>query len=1752
MAELLKQQRGYVKGRITYFANVLQTKTLTVYQVTAIQNHVPVLYSKFHDLQTKLEEIDKSEFNKNERETFDNVYCELNSLILSKLDKTDTKNKEPILPNNVKCRLPEIDMPKFDGRYSSWLSFKDEFLSLVHNNLAISDVDRFRYLLSAVKNGSAYSIIEHIQRTNVNYHVAWQRLIDNYDNEVLIQKMYMRDIYNISYVKENSISSLQLFIDTFLKHFNALKALGVNVTSWDLFLVHHLCQRLDYHTRKEVEKSSKVDRLMTIDEFIKILTERCRFMNAVSEVRPNPSSSKRPSRHDKDIKSLVTSSFKCPICSRTEHDIYKCKKFLQLTPEEKFVHVKEKKLCVNCLSANHIWQKCHSKFNCQQCGKRHHLLLHRIDKKSNADSISEPTPSCSDVNVNSKLKSVTETENSSQSDCLTIHYDSSSSTLASIHQPKQDSNIAFEKSPTTRKWKQIVIATAVVWVYDHSGSRFPCRVVLDSASHAHFITEHLCQKLKIKRKVSKTSFSGIGDTSAKSRQMVNLIIASRYNDFNTELKFMILPKITGELPIRTFEFDKSKLPAQFELADPYFYERNQIDMLIGTEIYHEIVTGDRVDLYPDFPPFQGTQFGYIIAGTVPDNLSNVETNCVLISTLDEINENIQKFWTIEAINSPSNMSIEEKECERHYSENVSRQANGRYTVALPVKSNLAELNNSKFQALQQFIRMERQFAKNEVLHQEYNKFMAEYINLQHMELDLADETVGQEYYLPHHFVCKSSSETTKFRVVFNGSYKSSGRLSLNDVLKVGPTIQEDLFSILTRFRKHQFAFTADITKMYRQVEVRETDQQLQKIWWRDNSSSTLQTYRLRTVTYGTSSAPFLAIRTLKQLSIDEEEQFPKASKVLSSDFYVDDVLTGANTIAEADASYNELCQLLRCGGFELSKFSSNYSDIASDRTSNIALPDLEVQENASSIANSSKLILGINWHTTLDIFSITFGKLPNQTKFTKRTILSEITQVFDPLGLCAPVMFTAKCFMQRVWANPQLSWDDALTPQLLQDWTLFRNELIKFNVITIPRCIIPMAEPIYHTLHGFGDASELGYGCCIYVSSYDANENCVSRLVCSKSRIAPLRKQTIPRLELCASVLLAQLMEKVNNSLNIEFKQLFFWTDSNVTLFRIKSHPARYAAFVANRVSQIQETSHPDNWLYIPTHLNPADIVSRGKKPSEIQSCKFWWNGPDFLNDKNIQWPVQPAKIQETENHEFRKTEVVLVQHGQNDPSFDSIFTKFSNYMKLLRVVALCFRFVHNCRLKKSSLTLVTCELQPLDIEKALLSLVKIVQHESFKGEIQMIKSNKTIPRSNKLLKLAPFLDEVDMLRVGGRIHHSLLTYDQKHQFLLPANHPFTLLYVNYEHQRNLHSGPQALLNIIRNRFWIINGRNICRKIVHSCVRCFRTRPIIFEQVMGQLPPERIQPSRPFQTVGVDFCGPFYISHKIRSKVHSKVYISIFVCFCTKACHMELVYDLTTNGFIAALRRFSGRRGTPSIIFSDNATNFVGAKSELQDLKRIFDQQLESTDLSKFCSAEGISWKTIPPRSPHFGGLWEAAVKSAKYHLRRVIATQTFTAEELLTIIIHVEANLNSRPITPLSTDPHDLNALTPAHFLIGDVLNTPPDPSLMDLNFDRLSRWQKMQCTTQRFWKKWNREYLNELQQRQKWHSPSKLEEGTMVLIKEDNIPPMKWLLGRIIKVYAGDDDVIRVVDIKTPTTELKRAVSRICVLPFEENTSQ
>nr|XP_049697145.1 uncharacterized protein LOC126054685 [Helicoverpa armigera] len=1378
-------------------------------------------------------------------------------------------------------------------------------------------------------------------------------------------------------------------------------------------------------------------------------------------------------------------------------------------------------------SGNHTVYDCKKQTCCRVCKKRHHSLLHlNREPNSEADGQNAPTKAAIDI--------------------------ASSST--------SDNIVACFSTGRIPKVRQVLLATALVKAESSIGEVQIVRALLDQGSQACFITEATVQLLRLKKIPVHGVVSGLGnDRSTISKHMVNLTIKSTVDhEFQLTVKAYVLSKITSYLPERSIN------PSSLEwinikgmsLADPYCNTPNRIDVLLGADAYCDIVKEGIVKGPSGSLIVQNTSLGWVLSGVVSldsdyseHHSKNISVHCAQFNE-----ENLLKqFWEIEEmISTKKILTPEEQKCEDLYIKTTKRDDTGRYIVRLPFRDQdpACKGGNSRDIAEIRFKSLEKRLNKNTELKEQYTKVINEYLQLGHMRaVKEGDSNKNNAVYLPHHAVIREDKTTTKVRVVFNASEKNKNGISLNDTLMVGPTLQADLRHTVMKWRVHRIGIVADIIKMYRQVRIADEDAIFQRILWRDSPEKPIRDYELITVTFGTASAPYQAVRSLHQVAYDEGDKYPLATERVLHCFYMDDLMVGCNSLEEGVEVCKQLNELLGKGGFRLQKWNSNDQELL-DKISSINInkvvheigqTNIETEENKGRKERlESKLeskdieikldstikILGLTWNRREDCFqySVTLSPL-SSSPVTKRSIISDIARLFDPLGWLAPSVVLAKIFIQELWLTG-VNWDEQLNDSLVTKWRTYREELSLLKRVQVPRWIRTTGDDNIE-LHGFSDASKAAYAAVVYLRTINlAGEIHVSLLV-AKTRVAPIKQVSIPRLELCGAVLLSKLLTEATEVLNISKDKVFAWTDSTVVLSWLSSHPSRWKTFVANRTSEILGNISSTQWFHVSTKENPADCASRGLNPSSLVESKLWFSGPPFLKNNLVEYK-RPKELK-TELEQIKVHTAVVTDKLDLD--------KYSSLSKLVRVVAYCRRFLKKDKHGTRYLTVH-------EIEAALQTCIKKVQIETFSTEYTQLKEKGYLTiKSSKLKSLCPFLDKMGIIRIRGRVEKSELAEQVKHPIVLPHSHHLTHLIVADAHEKTLHGGPQLMANFLRSAYWIIGARSLIQQYVRKCVTCAKQRANVKNQLMGDLPSVRCIPARPFLHSGVDYAGPISIrTSKGRGHRAYKGYICLFVCMTTRAIHLEVVSDMTTQAFLAAFRRFVSRRGHCAKLWSDNGTNFVGASRELQQLASI------QPAIAEHLEANNTEWHFIPPHAPNFGGLWEAGVKSTKFHLKRVIGESTLTYEEMSTFLNQVEACLNSRPISVLNiSDPGEPLPLTPGHFLIGEPLVNVPDKNYESSNVNYLTRWQYVQRMLQSFWRRWSHEYLSNLMNRYKWSlQVPEPKLGDIVLIKEDDLPPSRWLLGRVVQKHPGNDNLTRVVTLRTNTTTIKRPTNKLCILPI------
>lgn len=1663
-------------------------------------------------------------------ELFTDYKCELKGT-LSKFKNESTsqshvynQNDSVAKPSQVK--LPKICIPSFSGKYTEWTSFRDLFVSMIHNNEALENVQKLHYLKGYL-TGEAEQLIRYIPVADANYTRCWKLLEERYNNKKYLSHCILKRLLSQKNLLSESANGIKELLDTSSDCLSALENLGIDVSTWDIIVIHLLSLKLDPETRKQWELSVTLnvtsDELPSFDSFKEFLTSRYRALEFIEPKQHRPVSqhnTKINFTHPKTLHVAETHKFCCEFCGE-EHKLCFCKKFARLDYDKKHEFVSSNKMCFNCLGKNHSVRYCQKATNCQVCRKRHHSLLH-------------PKSNSANVNACNLVQTVAAVSRDSSS----VNVETNTSTENSVV-----NHMAC--CSKVKPGKQVLLATALVNVEAKSGNQHTFRALLDQGSQASFVTEATVQGLGLRKISVNGRISGLGGDKAEmvSRYMVFLKIRSRLEpDFKIEIKAYVLNNITSYLPGKKVimpDWIKSK---QLYLADPYYNTPNKIDILLGAEVYCRILKAGMFRDPAGSSVAQATTLGWILSGQVDSDQN--ENVTVLHTTIGE-DEILKRFWELETepkCTSKKVLSDEEEKCEKIYAATTKRNSDGKYVVKLPFReeNTTYKIADSREIAIKRFISLERKFSNNVLLKERYKDVINEYLELGHMELvQEPDARRNMSVYLPHHAVIREDKTTTKVRVVFDASCKGSNGVSLNDLLMVGPTLQPELRHLIMCWRKYPVCLIADIVKMYRMVRVTNDDTDYQRIVWRDHKNESFKDYRLLTLTFGTASAPYLAVKTLNQVALDYSEQYPIAANRVLKEFYMDDLMTGCETLEEGIVLYNQMTGLLKEAGFILQKWSSNKEELLGEI---LKLNNIKKEEDKKMELKGDNIvkILGLTWNRTNDEFQYSVKLPPISTTITKRKIISDVARLFDPLGWIAPCVILAKIFIQRLWISG-VSWDEEAPADIRDDWLVYRENLHHLTEFRIPRWIHTKSDNLSVELHGFCDASNVAYGAAVYLRVISARGEVQTCLVGSKTKVAPVKQVSIPRLELCGANLLTKLLMEITEVLSIPKSQIKAWTDSTVVLAWLNKHPCTWKTFVANRVSEILTNLDSSHWFHVSTKDNPADYASRGTLPRDLINNTLWKYGPNFLRAPFIEY-TKPKNIN-TQEETSIKTYVAVLE--------EPIIERFSSLKRLLRVIAYCRRFITRNRLVG---TKQTKHLNKWEIDEASMVCLKIVQNIFFSKDISDLKRFGQIKdNTSKILSLTPFLDNKGLLRVGGRLSQSHEVENIKHPILLPYNSHFSKLIIADAHEKTYHGGIQLMLNFIRSAYWIIGAKNLVKQHIRNCVKCIRYKAGQSNQLMGSLPSVRVTPARAFSRSGVDYAGPISLrTSKGRGHHAYKGYICLFVCMATKALHIDVVSDLSSRSFLETFKRFVARRGHCYELYSDNGTNFVGASKELKDLFNLEKSSMVQ-EVAEILATQGTVWHFIPPRAPNFGGIWEAGIKSTKYHIKRVIGDSTLTYEEMATLLSQIEACLNSRPISVLPSEAGELNPLTPGHFLIGEPLVTIPENNYESSNISMLKRWQLTQRMFQNFWRRWSNEYLLQCLHRYKWsYKIPEPQIGDIVLVKEDDLPPAKWLFGKIEQKHPGSDNITRVVTIKCNKGIIKRPTSKLCFLPvFKESDS-
>ena len=1800
ITELLDEKSKIVKG--------LDEKILDVCEVGDIQNEIEAadeLYSRVLDVQRDIKDRLNDEATKplqenaaevsqspiQASETTIDLQTQMQTsghsseINIEDLTQADVPAPEEVGPpiNNVnnnatiqypqsQSKLPKLVLPKFKGDITLWKTFWDSFCSAVHNNKNLTSIDKFNHLNSLLE-GQAKRCIQGLSLSEQNYEAATELLRQRFGNPQLVISTHMDELLKIPACVGDKVSQLRFVYDKISVNVRGLEALGVRASQYGSLLIPVVMSKLPQDIRLQIARktSKEVWEISEILDVIRNEVEAREMSDGVKVVQSDKS--KFPSKPPSLSTFLVNNgpnkpNIKCVYCSG-DHYSASCAKVADKSSRLEIL--RKDRRCFVCLMVGHTVAQCDRKRCCRRCQGKHHQSICEHSFQTTNQVLGNPV-----VRENNPFNQNPRSNSFNPPDTSTSQQVQPSTTQT----PPQQITTTCAKTSGG-----VILQTATATAVSEDGSKTTCvKILFDNGSQRSYISENLKSKLGLKSKGTEAlNLNTFGEKKFRKQRCELLELKLRASDGNdVVIKALKFPVICSPISA-TINLEHHPHLIGIPLADKSKID-DPIDILIGSDFYWDIV-GSEMIRAESGPVAISSKFGWLLSGPTSDvkDTSTVATNLVISggSTVlfdiqeDPVVKTLKQFWETESVGI--------KSCERYddstdtFNENV--RFNGeRYETVLPWKNDMPQISSDFDLCSKRLKSLQRKLLNQPELLREYDEIIRDQERAGIIEqIPDADSHASKDcniHYLPHHAVVRSDHDTTKLRIVYDGSAKTPDReYSMNDCLETGPNFTPQLIEILLRFRWYNVGLTGDIEKAFLMIGITESDRdRLRFLWLKDPSNLNSETvqFRFTRLVFGLRPSPAILGSTIRHHLDTQKDASPALIEVLRKSFYVDDFISGANDDDEALELAVNAKTIMQKGSFNLRKWNTNSSTLqenlpqpskeaasaSSSTNRNFTEDDQSYSEsvtgNCVKANENSVKVLGSIWNKSSDKLQFDLTDLAVQVKSlpaTKRSLLKVIGKIFDPLGFLSPFVIRWKVLFQ-VLCTEQVDWDCELNEEQLQLWDTLTFELEHLNHVCVPRCYF-LNNGLSRTiqLHCFSDASRNAYAAAVYIRSCYGDGFIDVNLVVAKTRVAPLHQQTIPRLELLGANILARLSASVKNALNLpDGIMIFYWIDSMTVLYWIKNNKP-WKQYVMSRVKEIRELTSQESWRHCPGKQNPADLPSRGSNASELVNEIQWWKGPCFLYKSEAEWPKTEATVMSEEataeevKNPVTQTHVMTTVQSENEEPTANIqaimdCNRYSSKTKLLRVTALVRRFV---KLSTKRGTQVDAE----EMRDAEILWLKSVQSTVFKHELKLLNKGR---EKNQLIKqLNMFTDENGIIRCQGRIDHSGLPVEAQRPILLPAKHRFTELVIEEAHHTVHHNGIRETLNRIREKYWVLRGRESVKGLLKKCVVCKKLEGKPFSTPPAPVLPEsRVSDEPPFAYTGLDFAGPLLTSDNGKAE---KSYISLFTCASTRAVHLELLKNMSAKLFLLAFRRFVSRRGLPRKLISDNAKTFKAAAKEIRTITR-------GPNVERYLTNQGVTWDFISEKAPWHGGMWERMVRSVKRCLKKSLGRTSLTFEELETILIEIEATLNSRPLTYIYDEQEGVSyPLTPSCLINGRRIPTTPNDvqfeiSCTNKSLTKRARYQNRVLKS--FTDQWKKEYLLSLRESSRSESNQResLSVGDVVILKDANQPRTFWKLAKIETLLPSKDGIIRSVMVKVlsndkkKTTLLRRPIQQLVPL--------
>lgn len=1678
---------------------------------------------------------------------------------------------------------------EFDDHPENYWVWKTSFQSVI-DELTLSPREELDLLIKwlgpASKEQAKRIRAIHSHNTTAGLNMVWQRLEETYGTPEVVEHSLLKRIEefprisNRDNVRLRELGDLLLELE-YAKEGGYLPGLAYLDTSRG---VNPILEKLPFSLQEKwISQGSKYKERNHVH--YPPFTFFSQFIRSEAKTRNDPSfmisqthysgpnKTERPTRYNNKVpvsvrktgvfseaKAALTGSVEkeaidpdrlCPLHNKP-HALRKCRTFRNKPIEERKTYLKEKNICFRCCSSTkHRAKDCDKEIVCRECGsKTHTSALHsgpapwvsEVPADQGEEEETHETPPGTPPAVTSKCTEVCGKNTNAKSCCK--------------------------------------ICLVKVYPEDHPGKVIQTYVVLDDQSNRSLARPEFFNHFGLYEKASPYTLktcSGVMDTTG--RRATNFIVESYDGKIKIKLPTLIecemIPDDRSEIPTPEITH---YFPHLRPIADkiPPLNENAQIFILLGRDILRVHKVRQQYNGDHDEPYAQRLDLGWVIIGDVcldrthkPPSVRAYKTHTLpngRTSMLSPCPNKIQVKETLKRKNTLQSRMMEGKfqggetenlgatvfDChpddekvalsvdDQTFMDIMDKevyidQANS-WVAPLPFCKPRRRLPNNREMALRRLLSLRRTLDRRTDMKEHFLEFMKKVFENDQAELATELEEHQERWYLPL-FGVYHPQKPNQIRVVFDSSAKHDG-VSLNDVLLSGPDLNNTLLGVLIRFRKENIAVTADIQQMFYAFVVREDHRDyLRFLWYKDNNlNSDITEYRMKVHIFGNSPSPSVAIYGLRRAAQEHQDKYGTDSKeFVMRNFYVDDGLTSVPTEEEAIDLLKRTQKLLAASNLKLHKIASNSSkvmtafapeDLAKD------LKDLNLGADPLPLQRS----LGLIWNLESDSFS--FQVSHEEKPFTKRGILSTVQSLYDPIGFVAPITVQGKALIREL-SSKEYDWDDPLPSDKQVSWKSWEESLLELEKLHIKRRYvpIPLSSSQRRELCLFSDASTQAIAAVAYLRAISDENQCHIGFIMGKAKLAPHPAHTVPRLELCAAVLAAEMADTICSEIDIEIHDVRFFTDSRIVLGYIHNTSRRFHMYVANRVNRIRKSSHPQQWQYVATEQNPADHATRPMSVDILKSSN-WFSGPGFLKNNSKPPQSNSFDLVDPDLDVEVRAKVAVNYTKATEGQFNSArFERFSSWKKLLQAIGKLIQVTRTYS-KTHIGDVVDARWQAKTV------VIRCVQQEFYGEELKCLEDGIQLSKKSQLRKLNPFIDEDGLLRIGGRLTNADLSRDERHPVIMPKTHHITTLIVRHYHEDVYHQGRHFTEGAIRSAgVWIVGGKRLVSSVLHNCVTCKKLRGRLMEQKMAPLPAERLTSEPPFTHVGLDVFGPWSIvTRRTRGgSAESKRWAVLFTCMSTRATHIEVLESMSTSSLINALRRFFAIRGSPKQLCSDRGTNFIGACKELQF-------NTSDQELTCYLDKQGCTWTFNTPYSSHMGGCWERLIGVARRILEGMLLrsdSNRLTHEVLTTLMAEVTAILNARPLIPVSTDPDNPYILTPAMILTQKMTPVTAPPGDFDYKDLHKKQWKQVQCLAESFWKRWRQEYLVTLQKRHKWTDDKPaIRVDDVVLMKDSQAKRNDWPMGLVVKTLPSKDNKVRKVEVKV----VRQGTTKTYIRPITE----